>query len=187
MTDFKTNNMENKPGQTPEQEMPFNEIVTSQWDYATKEAIEYYPDDVARQVAYREGIFKGYSKAIAPSPVHPTGVEEFNDTQKERNKTDATVYIDRAISMFKEERAFVNVAAYNGIVSLLEYAKDSHAGAKWQSSGEAVEFLEWCATNGCWRNGSEGSKWYSMRLHFDEDKTTEQLYQLFKEHRNENR
>jgi len=43
--------------------MPFNEVVTNYWGYATNEAIKQYPDDLQRQVSYREGIFKGLSKS----------------------------------------------------------------------------------------------------------------------------
>jgi len=50
---------------------------------------------------------------------------------EERNKFDASTYVDRAIAMLKDELVpgRINVAAYNGIVSLLQYAKESHAAS----------------------------------------------------------
>jgi hypothetical protein len=43
---------------------------------------------------------------------------------------------------------------------------------------EACEFLMWCADNCCWRNGSQ-DLWYSMKLHFDKDKTSKELFEMF--------
>ena len=50
---------------------------------------------------------------------------------EERNKFDASTYVDRAIAMLKDELVpgRINVAAYNGILSLLQYAKESHAAS----------------------------------------------------------
>lgn len=45
-----------------------------------------------------------------------------------RNQTDASVWIDRAIQMIKEQN--LGVAGHNGIVSLLQYAKESHEANK---------------------------------------------------------
>lgn len=50
--------------------------------------------------------------------------------QEERLKTDCNVFIDRAIEMIKEDYRINRVqliAGYNGIMSLLQYAKESHS------------------------------------------------------------
>ena len=44
-----------------------------------------------------------------------------------RLTVDANTHIDRAISMLKDTGfPTLNVAGYNGVVSLLQYAKESH-------------------------------------------------------------
>lgn len=54
------------------------------------------------------------------------------EAQQERLKTDANEFIDRAIAMMKEGELTRNVGLYNGIVSLLEYAKESHEAQRQQ-------------------------------------------------------
>lgn len=67
--------------------------------------------------------------------------------ETERNKTDANIYIDRAIEMMKDVfRSQELVAGYNGIVSLLRYAKESHSAHQFregqQSAGVYRKTLE---------------------------------------------
>jgi len=63
--------------------------------------------------------------------------------QQIRNKVDAADYITRAIEMLKEQN--INTAGYNGIVSLLGYAKESHAAAL---NFDVVSFLKWLSGSG---------------------------------------
>ena len=50
--------------------------------------------------------------------------------QEERLKTDCNVFIDRAIAMLKEiYKDEWLTAGYNGVVSLLQYAKESHTAS----------------------------------------------------------
>ena len=56
--------------------------------------------------------------------------KEMKQTTIERNKVDANIYIDRVIAMLKDESEDNQyIAGYNGIVSLLQYAKESHAAS----------------------------------------------------------
>ncbi len=66
----------------------------------------------------------------------------------ERNKIDANVYVDRAIAMLKDEilSGRINTAAYNGTLSLLQYAKESHAASLHSCGGWAVRpSVKWFA------------------------------------------
>ncbi len=44
-----------------------------------------------------------------------------------------------------------------------------------------IKFLDWAATNGCWRNGPEGAKWYSLVIKLGGDKTTKELFEYWLE------
>lgn len=53
--------------------------------------------------------------------------------EQQRNDIDACIWIDRAIEMLKELpeiKRSLYAAGYNGVVSLLQYAKDSHNNSK---------------------------------------------------------
>src|SRR4051812_18153656 len=53
-----------------------------------------------------------------------------NTAQEERLKTDANIFIDRAIEILKDEYNRKElIAGYNGMVSLLGYAKQSHSAS----------------------------------------------------------
>lgn len=62
----------------------------------------------------------------------------------ERNKVDANVYIDQAIEMLKEEYKYISlIAGYNGILSQLQYAKESHTASLSSTDFEKVyEYFE---------------------------------------------
>jgi hypothetical protein len=67
--------------------------------------------------------------------------------QQMRNKVDAADYITRAIEMLKdlpEIKKSPFTAGYNGIISLLGYAKDSHAAAL---NFDVVNFLKWLSSS----------------------------------------
>lgn len=70
-----------------------------------------------------------FAALTQPAPV--------SDAQQERNKIDCNVFIDRAIAMLKDEyKDNFLVAGYNGITSLLQYAKESHTASHPQVQGE---------------------------------------------------
>lgn len=63
--------------------------------------------------------------------------------QEERLKTDCNVFIDRVIEMIKEDYRINRVqlsAGFNGIMSLLQYAKESHTAS--EINKERVEWLD---------------------------------------------
>jgi hypothetical protein len=80
--------------------------------------------------------------------------------KEERKNIDANIFIDRAIAQIKEDSKEVwPVAGINGILSLLQYAKESHT-ASIEGSSLTREFNSdkyyWCKCEGCgWEDSSE--------------------------------
>lgn len=88
---------------------------------------------------------------LQAAPVLPAGGEGWL-----KHDEDATVYIDGAIKMLKECWADEwCVAGYNGIVSLLRYAKESHQ----QSPTYPAEFVEWMSQHAS-RKGEDSYQFY---------------------------
>lgn len=88
-----------------------------------------------------------------------------NKTEQVKHNEDANVYINRAIEMLKDEyRNEPMIAGYNGIVSLLTYAKESHSRTTTppnQLSGIEVEEMAKAYAQGCWNDAfNDGGQAY---------------------------
>jgi hypothetical protein len=103
----------------------------------------------------------------------------------ERNKVDANIYIDRAIAMLKDESEDNQyIAGYNGIVSLLQYAKESHAASLnrqgWEEKvkKEAIDFHYWIYNQRRYSMYNEG--WWDSGVSPQEYVSTGELYRRWK-------
>jgi hypothetical protein len=90
--------------------------------------------EISADIVEKKNAFKVANERMNEIMVLSTEAIKKREDERPKHDSDATVYIDRAIEMLKEMN--IGVAGYNGVVSLLGYAKQSHRYFGEDSSGK---------------------------------------------------